>query len=121
MPTAKQTKLIHAIVNRIPLTDEQYRYFLNKKFGASSSKELNEKGTKMLIEELKAMLPKTANALTEKQLKTIYYLIKNTPEVRDWKAFVSSQNVLNKKVYSVEELSKDEASRVINAFKRYHR
>jgi phage recombination protein Bet len=54
--TAPQLRKIHTLVSRLAMPDERYRESLVKKFGVSSSKELNRGQAAELIELLEARL-----------------------------------------------------------------
>jgi len=58
--TTPYTRSIHALVNRVGMSDDQYRDMLKDKFGAASSKDLTGLQCRTLCADLLSMCPKTS-------------------------------------------------------------
>lgn len=110
---------IHILKNKLGLSDEIYRALLQENFNKNSSKDLSLDQQSQLINFLNSQIisTKKPNACSYKQINYIQFLSKNT--INDLSAFCSK--IVNRSIIQIQELSKSEAIKVINALQRYHK
>ncbi len=112
-------KAIHTLKNKLGLSEEIYRTMLFETFQKSSSKDLSDKQQSQLIAMLNSQIISTrqANSSTYKQLNYISFLSKG--KIRNLTSYCSK--IIGKSINSIDELTKNEAKKVIDSLLRYHR
>lgn len=110
-------RTIHILKNKLGLSEETYRAILQESFNKSSSKDLSPKKQSQLIAILNSQIISTqqANSSSYKQQNYILFLAKD--KVSNLTAFCSK--IINRSISNVQELTKQEAIKIINALQRY--
>ena len=127
MLSKSQLAKIHILKKECGLSDEEYRAVLSS-FGVESSKDLGFKGFNGLLSALNRLKKgikvssKQGNRITDAQMGKIKTLLKNLPsgvEIVSPNGFFGK--IAGHKVKSMNELTKIEGIRVIDALKRYYK
>ncbi|MGL4676470.1 MAG: phage protein GemA/Gp16 family protein [Brevinema sp.] len=115
----KCIRAIHILKNKLGLSDKNYRALLQESFHKQSSKDLTPKQQSQLIALLNSQYLSTqqANQSNYKQHNYILFLAKD--KIIDLFAYCSK--IVNRSISHLQELTKQEASNIINSLKRYHR
>lgn len=108
--------LIHILKNKMNMPDDDYRAMLHKAYGVNSSKDLTSLQRKELITIMEKM---THDPFKASPLQIQY--IKNLANGYVNHLLSFAGKIINREINNINNLSKQEASKVIDALKRYHR
>jgi len=129
-PTQEQTKKIHALINNLPMDDEEYREILssfknNENRSVQSSRELTVQQASELIADLEHILDSTPGLhdkvyATEKQIKKIYALWHHITTAKDREGVSKTLRSFLSHHFQVHDMSRiprKKVSRIIAALR----
>lgn len=116
MLTKNELAAIHILKNQLGLSEDEYRATLAG-YGVESAKNLTKSDYRAVMNAFNEALRSQNGGLTLAQERLIRRLVKATADVRYPMSFIAK--VVRREVSDVSELTKREAVRVIDAFKRY--
>jgi len=113
--TKAQLRMIHTL-RRCTMDEDTYRLVLKNHFNAESTKDLSKKQAKVLIDQLLGKSAPRGDGATERQLAYLRALHRECGRPGD-EGLRWAQNIVHRNVERLEDLSRREASKCIQAAK----